>query len=109
MAQNERPASSTTSPIVCTLDEPAAAHQLLEWDDLQHRATSSRRIAGGVRMTFPAELEADIVDLVDRERQCCAFLDIETRTDGDLVTLEISSQNPDALPVIEIFAGITTR
>jgi hypothetical protein len=60
-------------------------------------------------MTFPTELEAGIEDLLERERQCCAFLDIETRIENGLLDVEITSRNPDGLPVIEMLAGISNR
>ncbi len=93
-------------PIACTLTNKEASKQVLEWIDLQHRATAVDPIDGGVRMTLPASLIDDVEDLARREAGCCAFLTIDTSVVGDVLTLDISSANPDALPVISALAGI---
>lgn len=93
-------------PISCTLSPIAAGDQLLEWTELQGHATDVVALPAGARMRFPAELEPVIADLVSREVACCAFLDIKPRlTGGDLV-VEVTSQNPDALPVISMLVGL---
>ncbi len=97
---------AANSPIVCTLTNSDAAAQALEWVDLQHRATAVAAIDGGVRMTLPASLADDVKDLAGREAGCCAFLTIDTSVVGDVLTLSISSANPDALPVIFALAGV---
>lgn len=99
------PADST--PIACSLTDRDAGQQALEWVDLQRRATEVAAIEGGVRMTLPASLADDIEDLARREAACCAFLTITTAIVDDVLTLEISSANPDALPVIAALAGIS--
>lgn len=93
-------------PIACTLANDDAARQRLAWVDLQHRCSQVVSIEGGVRMTLPASLIDDVADLVRREVGCCAFLTIETSVIGDVLTLDISSPNPDVLPVISALAGI---
>ena len=98
--------TSADSPIVCTLTSNEATEQTLEWVDLQHRATAVAAIEGGVRMTLPASLVDDVEDLVRIEAGCCAFLTIDTSVVDDVLTLSISSANPDALPVISAMAGI---
>ena len=102
---NSEPAN-IDSPIMCTLTTKEAATQALEWVDLQHRAISVNEVEGGVRMTLPASLADDVVDLARREAGCCAFLTIDTSVVGDVLTLSISSANPDALPVIFALAGV---
>ncbi len=99
-------ANSADSPIVCTLTNNEAVAQTLEWTDLQHRATGVAAIEGGVRMTLPASLVDDVLDLVRIEAGCCAFLTIDTSVVDEVLTLDISSANPDALPVISAMAGI---
>lgn len=94
------------SLILCTLTENEAAEQTLEWVDLQHRANAVAAIDGGVRMTLPASMVDDVADLIRIEAGCCAFLTIETSVVDDVLTLEISSANADALPVISAMAGI---
>jgi hypothetical protein len=97
----------SNEPIACTLTTKEAAHQVLEWSNLRDSATSVDVLETGARMRFPAALESRIFDLVRREATCCAFLTINTvRTDGDLV-VEVTSANPEALPVISLLAGLS--
>jgi len=93
-------------PVACTLNHEQAEDQLLEWVDLQDRATAVVSLDDGVAMSLPASLANDIEDLVRRESACCAFLSITTSIDEDVLTLEIRSPNPDALPVIMALSGV---
>ena len=93
-------------PIACTLTTEAATEQALEWVDLQDRATEVAALEGGVRMTFPASMVDDVEDLARRESACCAFLTISSSVIDEVLTLDISSQSPEALPVISALAGI---
>lgn len=96
-----------TPPIVCTLTTKAAAAQASQWVDLHHRAIEVRAIDGGARFTLPASMVDDVEGLAQRERSCCAFLDIQTTVHGEVLTLEITSADPEALPVIAAMAGIS--
>lgn len=93
------------TPIVCTLPVDAATEQVLEWSAIQHHALAVTAIAGGVRMTLPATMVDGVEDLARRESSCCAFLTLGTSVIDDVLTLEVTSPNPDALPVIEAMAG----
>ncbi|MEZ5380231.1 MAG: hypothetical protein R2754_00390 [Microthrixaceae bacterium] len=97
--------TSTPVPVVCTLGRRDAEAQALEWVDLQRLAIHSVPLATGARMTFAAEHASWIADLVARETTCCAFLKITTTLDGDVVVLEITSENPAALDVIAALSG----
>jgi hypothetical protein len=94
------------APIVCTLTETDATEQALEWVDLQGRAVEVAAIDGGVRMTLPASLVDQVTDLAEREARCCAFLTINMSVADEILTLDISSPNPDAFPVISALTGI---
>ncbi len=95
-----------STPIACTLGPAKASEQIRGWLDLQLFATEVTALYEGVRMRFPAALFDEVEDLVRRERACCAFLAILTTLIGEELTLDISSPNPDALPVIAALAGI---
>lgn len=98
--------TNTAETIACDLTATAAADQALEWKDLQGYATKVEGLPAGARMRFPSELEPRIADLASRETVCCAFLDIHTRASEDELVLEVSSQNPEALPVIAVVTGV---
>lgn len=92
-------------PISCDLTVAAAAGQVLEWKDLQGYATHVETLPTGARMRFPAELEPRVADLASRESACCSFLDITVSVDDDTLVLEVTSENPLALPVISAVTG----
>lgn len=93
-------------PIVCTLSDAQAADQILEWGDLQTVAIDVVAIDAGMRMLLPAAMLDSVEDLVQRESQCCAFLTITTSVEAEQLILEVTSANPEALPVISMLAGI---
>ncbi len=99
-------AAKPSIPVVCTLTVHEATGQLLEWADIQHHALSVGAVDRGVLMTFPSTMLDDIEDLARREITCCAFLAISTSVVGEVLTLEVRSENPEALPVISALAGI---
>ena len=94
------------NPIVCTMSSRDTAEQILEWSDLQHGATAVAAVEGGARMTLPASMADQVRDLVRREAACCAFLTLDIYVDADVMTLEVTASNPDALPVIAALAGL---
>ena len=96
-------------PVACTATVQAARQQLSEWRDLRGFASTVARIPDGVRMLLPAEVEPDLRELVDREAECCRFLDFELRHDGRLHTLEVTSPNPEADEVIAMLVGRDLR
>lgn len=99
-------AAQPSVSVVCTLTGDDATGQLLEWADIQHHALSVAAVDRGVLMTFPSTMLDDIEDLARRESTCCAFLAISTSVVGEVLTLEVRSENPEALPVISALAGI---
>lgn len=93
--------------IACTLTTKAARTQTMEWTELRDLAGSVTELDTGVRMTFSAEMRDAVDDLARRERACCAFLTLTTTVEDDVVTLEILSADPEALPLIWELAGVS--
>ncbi len=101
------PETKTTAiPIACTLTDVEARGQILEWGDLRTRSRGIASIAGGIQMTFPASMIDEVEGLARRERACCSFLDIRTEVRGDRLTLQITSDDPEAVDVINDLAGV---
>jgi hypothetical protein len=94
-------------PIACTLTTKAANTQAMEWSELRDHASTVIELDAGVRMTFPARMVDAVDDLARRERACCAFLTLTTTATDDVMTLEIISGDPEALPVIWELAGVS--
>lgn len=92
-------------PIACSLPARESRDQIGEWRALSAHRVTSERIEGGYAVTFDTEVAPVVEDLARREAACCGFLNIDaTRTDRG-VRLIMTSENPDALPVIELLVG----
>ncbi len=98
--------ASPQEPIACSLTPTLAEDQLLEWSELQGRATRIHAVVNGARMWLPVSLAPAIADLVRREAACCSFLEIGTETVGDSVVIDVTSTRPEAIPVIALLAGV---
>ncbi len=104
--QPDAPRSEMPTPIACTLTPKRIPGQVAEWGDLVAQADQVVRIHGGVRLVAPASLAAGALELIERERSCCSFLDITSKVDGPTLSIEITSTQTDALPVISMLAGL---
>ncbi len=93
-------------PIACSLSAQDAIGQAGEWSDLVGRASAVEALPDGARMQFPLHLAAVVADLTEREAECCGFLDLELRTTGGELVLEMRSASPDAWPVISALTGV---
>jgi hypothetical protein len=98
---------SQGEPITCSLSAKGSVDQAVEWADIQHRATRVAARPSGARMVFPLELATSIDELVSREATCCGFLDFVTAVAGGEYVLDVTSSNPEALPLIRLLSGVT--
>ena len=102
------PVSASPPPIVCTLSDTELAERGLEWSDLGPLALMSERIEGGIASTYPLEIADQVEDLANRESGCCGtWLATSVRRGNDVVRLELTTENPDGLSLIEAMAGLT--
>ncbi len=93
-------------PIACDLSAQDAVGQAGEWSDLVGRASAVQALPDGARMRFPLDLAAVVADLVEREADCCRFLDLDLRTAGGELVLDVRSASPGAWPVISALTGV---
>ena len=92
-------------PIACSLPARESRDQIGEWGALSAHRVTSERIEGGYAVTFDTEVAPVVEDLARREAACCGFLTIDaTHTDCG-VRLIMTSENPDALTVIDLLVG----
>lgn len=91
-------------PIACTLPAERLPDQLAEWASLRSVATGTEPIEGGLRLTLPADRHDDARDLAAREQDCCSFLRLDVRAVGDRCVIDVTSDHPDAAPVIALIA-----
>jgi hypothetical protein len=92
-------------PIACSLPARESGNQIGEWQALVEHQIALQRVNDGFEVVYDAGVSDVVEDLAQREAACCCFLDIVSmRTPGG-VRLMVTSQNPDALPVIELLVG----
>ena len=89
-------------PIACTLTADAFRDRTVALAELADHALRERvPIPGGERLTFAgdAATERDLRAVVEAERACCAFLDLDLRRDDDRLVLDVTGP-ADARPLI---------
>ena len=92
-------------PIACSLPARESTDQVGEWHDLTSKTLTKHRIAQGYEITFSANEAALVEDLARRESACCGFLNIATERFEGGIRLFMTSDNPEALPVIDLLVG----
>ena len=95
-------------PVACTLSPRELADRRKEIDDLARAAlVSSTRLPGAVRLAYRRSdaVEAAVRSLIERERQCCAFLAFALFVEADVLVLDVSGA-PEADAMLDaIHAG----
>ncbi len=97
--------SRSIEPIACSLPARESSDQVGEWHDLTSRTLTRHRIADGYEITFGASEAALVEDLARRESACCGFLNIATERFAGGIRLVMTSNNPEAVPVIDLLVG----
>jgi hypothetical protein len=76
-----------TRPIVCTLSAADLENREGSWRKLMSSGLIERDVVpGGIRLTPASGAAAALIDLVDLERECCAWIHFEV-SDRSVVTL----------------------
>ncbi|MCI0424416.1 MAG: hypothetical protein L0Z47_01015 [Actinobacteria bacterium] len=92
-------------PIACSLPTRESRDQIGEWQALIDHQKTSERVEHGYAVTYHPDMTSVVQDLARRETACCGFLDIVTTSTEDGARLVMTSENPDALQVIELLIG----
>lgn len=92
-------------PIACSLPARESRNQIGEWQALFDHQKTIERVDGGYAVTYHADVTPVVQDLARRESACCGFLEIVTTPTEDGVRMVMTSENPDAIPVIELLIG----
>lgn len=98
-------AANASNGIACTLMGDSYVDRIAWIANLNRRALlATRREDRSLILTYRPEAAADVEELVQRERECCAFLSFDViKHDGEIV-LTISAP-PDAGPILDdVFA-----
>jgi hypothetical protein len=85
-------ASSTDTPIACTL-EAGDFKERLAWIAKLNQAAllDARRDGAQLVLTYRPDHADDVREMVRREEQCCAFLGFDLKQNGDRVVLVIEA------------------
>lgn len=97
--------SRSFEPIACWLPARDAKDQVKEWQDVASKTLTRGRVPGGYVVSFAAGDAEVVEDLARRESACCGFLDIATERFEGGIRLRMTSDNPEALPVIDLLVG----
>ena len=97
-------------PLACSLQGAELRERAERWRDVADRGLrSSRKEDGAVVLSFARQegLEAELRELIELERECCAFLEL-TLEDRAGLDLRISGP-PGSEAVLDSFAELSPR
>jgi hypothetical protein len=81
-----------TPPIACTLSATDLKDRQGAWNKLMGSGLVARELApGGIRLIPAPGAAAALIELVDLERECCAWIEFEVG-DGWVVTLTAAGE-----------------
>ena len=72
------------------------------------RVLEAEDLAESLRLTFPADLKAEVEELISLEKECCDFLSFSTAEVESKLVLTISG-SPEAKSTLEMFASAFGR
>jgi|SRR5688500_5232309 len=87
--------------ITCNLIGADLDAQLGAWGTLSPALRRAASTEQGLTLWFDAAVEADLRDVAAKEADCCSFLVLDVVPEGDEVRLDITTELPDARPVID--------
>ena len=74
-------------PIVCTLTASDLKDRGKAWEKVLRSGLVEReRVPSGIRLSAAPGAAAALIELIDLERECCAWINYDVR-DGSIVTL----------------------
>ena len=83
-------------PIACSLEANDASARIATWQDVIGRSCTDRKaVAGGVRLEFDADAEADVTALAEAERACCGWARWDVVALDGQVVLTATADEPD--------------
>jgi hypothetical protein len=87
-----------TPPIACTLTASDLKDREGAWRKLIGSGLVGRDLVpGGIRLRAAPGAAAALIELIDLERECCAWINFEVSDDGSVVTLTADGDGEAAL------------
>jgi hypothetical protein len=99
---------SNSKPIACSLNVSEMSVRLAEMAEVGHRSLKSSDRAGSralLRFDADRETRARLTQIVAAERECCAFLTFDLRSEGDQLTLSVQAPLGGELVLDEIVSA----
>ena len=94
--------------IACTLDASMMPGRVDDWQQLLGFVSRRHAIAGGIRLTFAADVSpGSLTDLVAAEQQCCRFFGFAITIDERGLALEVRAPS-EAQPIVTALFGVAS-
>jgi hypothetical protein len=97
-----------SAPIACSLAEPRLANRQERWRKLWQRAavnvvTTSNEFQ--LRFRAAPDIEAELSQLADLERDCCAFADWSVQARGKELVLDVTAPTEEGIRAVHAIFG----
>ena len=101
------------TPVACTLNQQDLKGRAERWQALSGRAGRGvSRTERGLRLTFSAVpgVAAELDELAELERECCAFATWSVTSEGDRLVLDVSANDDVAIAAVQaMFDGLSDQ
>lgn len=101
---NEEHENRSRTPVACTLSQRDLKQRANRWQALARRAGQQvARTDRGLRLTFSAGpgVAAELDELAELERDCCAFASWSVSSAGDRLVLDVSADGEVAVAAVQ--------
>jgi hypothetical protein len=97
-----------SAPIACSLAEADLANRQDRWHQLwQRAAVDAVATSNGLQLCFRAApgVEAELRQLAELERYCCAFADWSVRAVGTELLLDVTAPTEEGITAVQAMFG----
>jgi hypothetical protein len=99
-----------SAPVACSLNQSDLAERQDRWHELAWRAViEAVTTSSGLRLRFRAQpgVEAELRELAESERDCCAFAEWSVQARGSEVVLDVTAESEEGMPAVQaMFASV---
>jgi hypothetical protein len=97
-----------SAPIACSLAEADLANRQGRWHQLwQRAAVTAVTTSNGLQLLFRATpgVEAELSQLAELERDCCAFADWSVQARGKNLLLDVTAPTEEGITAVQAMFG----
>jgi hypothetical protein len=102
------PEHRRTAPVACSLANADLPDRQERWRQLWRRAAvNAVTTSKGLRLLFRAatDVEAELRQLAELERDCCAFADWSVQTRGEELVLDVTAPTEEGIRAVQTMFG----